>query len=237
MILEPGKKVFVTGCTRGIGQAISKHFQNLGAIVIGTGTSPNSPAWVDQYEPFDFSEMSSLRKCSTFISEVKPDILINNAGINRNHPFLEIPIDLFSKIQQVNLLAPMMLSQAAIPHMLQANWGRIVNISSIWGIISKEYRASYSASKFALDGLTLAISAEYAKFGILANCVSPGFTDTELTSSMLQPQELSKILESVPIGRMAKPVEIAKLVGWLASEENTYVTGQSIAIDGGFTRA
>ena len=237
MILEPGKRVFVTGCTRGIGQAISKHFQNLGAIVIGTGTSPNSPAWVDQYEPFDFSEMSSLRECSTFISEVKPDILINNAGINRNHPFLEIPIDLFSKIQQVNLLAPMILSQAAIPHMRQANWGRIVNISSIWGIISKEYRASYSASKFALDGLTVAISAEYAKFGILANCVSPGFTDTELTSSMLQPQELSKILEGVPIGRMANPVEIAKLVGWLASEENTYVTGQSIAIDGGFTRA
>lgn len=237
MNVEPRKRVFVTGCTRGIGQAIAMHFQDLGATVIGTGTSPSSPTWVDQYEPFDFSEMSSLRECSAFISEVKPDILINNAGINRNNPFLEIPIDLFSKIQQVNLLAPTLLSQAAIPAMRQANWGRIVNISSIWGIISKEYRASYSASKFALDGLTVSISAEYAKFGILANCVSPGFTDTELTSSMLQPQELSKILESVPIGRMAQPFEIAKLVGWLASEENTYVTGQNIAIDGGFTRA
>lgn len=231
------KTVFVTGCTRGIGKAISKYFQHLGATVVGTGTSPNRPSWVDQYEPFDFSEMSSLRKCSSFVSEIKPDILINNAGINQNKPFLEIPIDLFSKIQHVNLLAPMILSQAAIPAMLQANWGRIVNISSIWGIISKEHRASYSASKFALDGLTVAISAEYAKFGILANCVSPGFTDTELTSSMLKPQELSKILEGVPIGRLAQPFEIAKLVGWLASDENTYVTGQSIAIDGGFTRA
>jgi 3-oxoacyl-[acyl-carrier protein] reductase len=237
MNVEPKKRVFITGCTRGIGQAIAQHFQDLGAFVIGTGTSPSSPSWVDQYEPFDFSEMTSLKECRAFISEVKPDILINNAGINRNNPFLDIPIDLFSKIQQVNLLAPMLLSQAAIPHMRQANWGRIVNISSIWGIISKEYRASYSASKFALDGLTVAISAEFARFGILANCVSPGFTDTELTSSMLQPQELSKILEGVPIGRMAKPFEIAKLVGWLASEENTYVTGQSIAIDGGFTRA
>lgn len=237
MNVEPKKRVFITGCTRGIGQAIAQHFQDLGAFVIGTGTSPSSPSWVDQYEPFDFSEMTSLTECRTFISEVKPDILINNAGINRNNPFLDIPVDLFSTIQQVNLLAPMLLSQAAIPHMRQANWGRIVNISSIWGIISKEYRASYSASKFALDGLTVAISAEFARFGILANCVSPGFTDTELTSSMLQPQELSKILEGVPIGRMAKPFEIAKLVGWLASEENTYVTGQSIAIDGGFTRA
>ena len=237
MNVEPKKRVFITGCTRGIGQAIAQHFQDLGAIVIGTGTSPSSPSWVDQYEPFDFSEITSLKECCTFINEVKPDILINNAGINRNNPFLEIPVDLFSTIQQVNLLAPMLLSQAAVPYMRQANWGRIVNISSIWGIISKEYRASYSASKFALDGLTVAISAEYARFGILANCVSPGFTDTELTSSMLQPRELSKILEGVPIGRMAKPFEIAKLVGWLASEENTYVTGQNIAIDGGFTRA
>jgi NAD(P)-dependent dehydrogenase (short-subunit alcohol dehydrogenase family) len=237
MNVELKKRVFVTGCTRGIGQAISKHFQDLGAYVIGTGTSPNKPDWVDQYEPFDFSKMTSLRECSAFVSEIKPEILINNAGMNRNYPFLEIPTDLFSKIQQVNLLAPMLLSQAAIPAMLQANWGRIVNISSIWGIISKEYRASYSASKFALDGLTVAISAEYAKFGILANCVSPGFTDTELTSSMLKPQELSKILEGVPIGRLAQPFEVAKLVGWLASEENSYVTGQSIAIDGGFTRA
>ncbi len=237
MALDSKKTVFVTGCTRGIGQAISKYFEEMGATVIGTGTSSNKPSWVDQYESFDFSEMSSLKECCNFVSEVKPDILINNAGINQNNPFLKISIDLFSKIQQVNLLAPMLLSQAAIPAMLEANWGRIVNISSIWGIISKEYRASYSASKFALDGLTVSISAEYAKFGILANCVSPGFTDTELTSRMLPPQELAKILEGVPIGRLAKPFEIAKLVGWLASEENSYVTGQSIAIDGGFTRA
>lgn len=231
------KKVFVTGCTRGIGKSISKHFQEVGVTVIGTGTSPNAPEWVDRYESFDFSEISSLKECSDFVSEVKPDILINNAGINKNKPFLEITVDLFSKIQRVNLLAPMMLSQAALPAMLQANWGRIVNISSIWGIISKEHRASYSASKFALDGLTIAISAEFAKFGILANCVSPGFTDTELTSSMLQPLELTKILEGVPMGRLAKPIEIARLVGWLASEENSFVTGQSIVIDGGFTRA
>lgn len=237
MGLVSTKKVFVTGCTRGIGLAISKYFKEIGNTVIGTGTSPNKPSWVDQYEPFDFSEMSSLKDCCALIGDVKPDILINNAGINQNYPFLEIPLDAFSKIQQVNLRAPMLLSQAAIPGMRQANWGRIVNISSIWGIISKEYRASYSASKFALDGLTVAISVEFAKFGILANCVSPGFTDTELTSSMLQPHELARILEGVPIGRMAKPIEIAKLVGWLASEENTYVTGQNIAIDGGFTRA
>lgn len=237
MTLNPNKKVFVTGCTKGIGQAISKYFQARGNVVIGTGKSPIAPSWVDQYEPFDFSEMSSLQECCSFVSEIKPDILINNAGINQNNPFLEIPIALFSRIQQVNLVAPMLISQAAIPAMRQAYWGRIVNISSIWGIISKEYRASYSASKFALDGLTISISAEYAKFGILANCVSPGFTDTELTARMLQPQELAKILEGVPIGRLANPSEIANLVGWLASEENTYVTGQSIAIDGGFTRA
>ena len=230
------KKVFVTGCTRGIGKSISEYFQEKGLIVFGTGTTSLAPSWVDRYEAFDFSEMSSLEECVGFISQVKPDILINNAGINQNRPFLEIPVELFSKIQRVNLLAPMMLSQAAIPAMLEVKWGRIVNMSSIWGKISKEHRASYSASKFALDGLTISISAEFATSGILANCVSPGFTDTELTASMLGPSELTKILDGVPIKRLAKPTEIAKIVGWLASEENTYVTGQNIAIDGGFTR-
>ena len=120
--------------------------------------------------------------------------------------------------------------------MKEKNWGRIVNISSIWGKISKAHRASYSASKFALDGLTASLAAEFARNGILANCVSPGFTDTELTSQTLGKKGIEEILKTVPIGRMAKPEEIANLVLWLGSDKNEYVSGQNISIDGGFTR-
>jgi len=170
------------------------------------------------------------------VKDIKPDILINNAGINKNAPFLEIDPKEFLLINQVNVFSPFLLCQASIPGMVEKRWGRIINIASIWGKISKQYRASYSASKFALDGLTLALAAEYAKNGILANCISPGFTDTELTSKTLGQSDKNEILKIVPIGRLASPAEIARFVVWLASPMNTYISGQNIAVDGGFSR-
>ena len=115
-------------------------------------------------------------------------------------------------------------------------WGRIVNISSIFGKISKELRAPYSASKFALDGLTIALSAELASENILANCIAPGFIDTELTQRVLGPSGIKDLTESVPAKRLGTPDEIAELTAWLVSEQNTFTTGQNIAIDGGFSR-
>ena len=134
------------------------------------------------------------------------------------------------------MFAPFRLCQAAIPSMSRKGWGRIVNISSRWGKIGKSHRASYSASKFALDGLTLSLAAEYAEDGILANCIAPGFTNTELTHAMLGDKGIQDIISTVPIGRMATVQEIAGFVVWLASKKNTYITGQNIAIDGGFSR-
>lgn len=230
------KTVFVTGATKGIGLAIAQAFQDYGAKVIGTGTTDARQANLDGYFQADFSELGQINACADFIRKNKPDVLINNAGINRNLPFLEIKPELFQEIQQVNLFAPFILCQAALPAMQDKNWGRIVNISSIWGKISKAHRASYSASKFALDGLTAALAAEFASNGILANCVSPGFTDTELTSQTLGEKGIEQILKTVPIGRMARPREIANLVLWLGSDKNEYVSGQNISIDGGFTR-
>jgi 3-oxoacyl-[acyl-carrier protein] reductase len=120
--------------------------------------------------------------------------------------------------------------------MVQRRWGRIVNISSVWGKISRELRASYSASKFALDGLTLALAAEHGGNGILANCVAPGFIDTELTRTVLGESGMRQVSQSVPVKRLGQVDEIARMVLWLASEENTYLNGQNIAVDGGFTR-
>jgi 3-oxoacyl-[acyl-carrier protein] reductase len=120
--------------------------------------------------------------------------------------------------------------------MRKNQWGRIINISSIFGVVSKEFRAPYSMSKFGLDGMTAALAAEVAADGILANCVAPGFIDTELTRSVLGESGIAAITAGIPIGRLGQPEEIAALVAWLVSPENTYISGQNIVIDGGFSR-
>lgn len=231
-----GKVVFLTGSTRGIGAAIYSDLVSAGAAVIGSGTANQKPPGIEEYYSADFSTQEGIYDCASYLRALRPDILINNAGINRNAPFVDIDPKDFLRIQQVNLFAPFCLSQAVIPGMKSKGWGRIVNVSSIWGKISKEYRAAYSASKFALDGMTVALALEHAADGILANCVAPGFTDTELTRKMLGEAGIAQLLAKVPIGRMASTEEIAKFIVWLASPENTYITGQNIAIDGGFSR-
>jgi 3-oxoacyl-[acyl-carrier protein] reductase len=130
----------------------------------------------------------------------------------------------------------MILCRAVLAGMRAKGWGRIVNISSIWGKISKEQRAPYSTSKFGIDGMTAALAAEVAGDGILANSVAPGFIDTELTQRVLGPSGIAELTAKVPVGRLGKPEEIAAFVAWLSGPENSYISGQNIAIDGGFTR-
>ena len=120
--------------------------------------------------------------------------------------------------------------------MRQRQWGRIVNVASIWSLRSIAGRAAYSASKFGLDGLTAAIAAEVAADGVLVNCVSPGFVDTELLRRMMPAEQIAALVAQVPMRRLARPEEIAAFVGWLAGPENTYISGQNLPIDGGYTR-
>lgn len=235
-----GRKVVVTGASRGIGRAIAAAFRGEGAYVIGTRTgaadNESAVADCDQWIAADFSDRGQLADSARLLRAIEPDVLINNAGINKIAPFTEILADDFLRIQQVNVFAPFLLCQAVIPGMKRRGWGRIVSISSIWGKISKEFRASYSASKFALDGMTLAIAAEHSSDGILSNCVAPGFTDTELTRRVLGDAGIEQLTAMVPARRMADVDEIARLVVWLGGPGNSYVTGQNIAIDGGFSR-
>ena len=232
-----GKSCLVTGGTRGIGLAVAKNLSCCGARVIVTGTGP-APALPEAfgYRQVDFSDMSALSDFSREVSCLGVDILVNNAGINKISPLTEVDIEDFLKIQQVNVVAPFMLCQAVVPYMQKQQWGRIVNISSIWGKISKAKRSSYSASKFALDGITAAIAAELAQYGILANCVAPGVIDTSLTQEVLGADGIRDLSQQIPVGRLGTPEEIATFVAWLAGPENTYISGQNIAIDGGFTR-
>lgn len=232
------KKVFITGASRGIGHEIARAFRTEGAWVIGTRTGKHTEPddTCNEWFSADFTNADEIKSCADFLRGVEPDILVNNAGINKNAPFVEIDPADFRSIQQVNVYAPFLLCQAVIPSMKQKQWGRIVNISSIWGKISMAHRASYSASKFALDGMTVALAAEHSEDGIIANSIAPGFIDTELTHRMLGDAGIEALVAKVPAKRLGKVGEIAALVLWLASEENTFIAGQNIAIDGGFTR-
>jgi 3-oxoacyl-[acyl-carrier protein] reductase len=232
-----GKLAVVTGATRGIGRAIAERLLADGARVLSTGTrSKGAPPLGCDYRAVDFADDVGTRAFAAELERLAPDILVNNAGINQNSPFAEIDPVEFARIQRVNVTAPFLITRAVIPGMKVKGWGRVVTVSSIWGKISRAGRGAYSTSKFAVDGMMAALAAEVAQHGILVNCVAPGFIDTELTRRVLSETDIREVAQQVPARRLGRPEEIAAFVAWLAGPENTYISGQNIAIDGGFTR-
>ena len=227
------KNVLVTGGTRGIGAATVKLFRSLGANVTFTGRS--HPIVADGYYCIDFSDLASL---GDFVKEIETrdiDILVNNAGINAINPINDFLDSDWDKIVGVNLTAPYKIIKAVTERMKAKRSGKIINVSSIYGLVGKSYRAGYCASKFGIRGLTVAVAAELAEYNILVNAVAPGFTLTDLTTRILGPDGIDRVSETVPMGRLAQPEEIANTIIFLASDLNTYISGQTITVDGGFT--
>jgi len=236
-VLE-NKKALVSGGTRGIGFAIAHKLHSLGAEITVTGRTPHPKDKIPSnwnYIAVDFLNTSETEEFAKRAQEQNFDILINNAGINKIAPILEVDPKDFDRILQVNLRAPFLLTQAVLRGMMARSWGRVVNISSIFGVVSKSARASYSSSKFALEGFTKAVAAEVASSGVLINSLCPGFIDTDLTREVLGTAGMADIAKQIPMKRLGSPEEIAEFVAWLASPQNTYVSGQNLIIDGGFT--
>ena len=232
-----GRFAIVTGATRGIGRAVAERLLRDGARVLGTGSSAHGeiPAGCE-YRAVDFTDEAATGAFAQDLRAAAPDILVNNAGVNRLASFADIAPADFLRLQRVNVFAPMLLCQAVIGAMCSRGWGRIVNVASIWSMRSLAGRGSYSASKFALDGMTAALAAEVAASNVLANCVSPGFIDTEMLRVTIGAEGIGRMVAQVPAGRLGTPQEVAAFVAWLAGPENTFISGQNIAIDGGYTR-
>ena len=243
-----GRTAVVTGATRGIGERIARDLEDLGARLILTGTDREGidrlQASADQagsqrrYVAVDFLDRDQLSAfASELQAETKIDILINNAGINRINPIDRSSVEDWDAICDVNLRAPVVLTRSVATLMRTHGYGRIVNIASIFGVVSKAERSFYSSTKFGLLGLTRASALDLAKDNVLVNAVSPGFVSTDLTREILGPSQMRHLAEQVPLGRFADPSEISPMVLFLASELNTYVTGQNIIVDGGFVSA
>ena len=241
-----GQVVVVTGATRGIGKQIAADFEELGARLILTGTDPaevealNSASGQGSkgrrtYHAVDFRDAGSLRAFTDELAgSERIDVLVNNAGINRLSPIDEALDEDLRDILAVNVEAPVLITRAVSGVMKRRGYGRIVNIGSIWGSIGKPGRAVYSVSKHAVHGLTVGSAVDLAPHNVLVNTVSPGFVMTDLTRANLSEQERADLAAQVPVGRFAEPSEISKAVLFLASAQNSYITGQELVVDGGF---
>jgi len=215
-------KALITGASRGIGKAVKDLFESKGIEVF-------APTRAEM----DLSSNESIRNYVSSIGEV--DILINNAGVNNLALLEEITDEKFHEMLQVNLIASTELIKLITPGMKKKNYGRIVNFSSIWCDFSKEKRIMYSIAKAGVKGLTIASAVELSRYNILVNAIAPGFINTEMTSQNNTPEQIKELAKELPIKRMGEPEEIAELVYFLASEKNSFVTGQTIFADGGFS--
>ena len=213
----------VTGASRGIGAAIAQR-------LVADGYHVLAP----MRQEMDLESNTSI---DTYLSKIKDhiDILVNSAGINRISFMSDIKDRDIDDTLQINLIAPLRIIREVSPSMQKKGFGRIVNISSVWSIVSRAGRISYSMSKAALNGMTRSLAMELSSYNILVNSVAPGYVLTDLTRQNNSEAELEIIRKTIPLQRLAEPQEIANVVAFLCSEQNTYLTGQTLVVDGGFT--
>lgn len=229
-----GKVAVVTGGTKGIGGAIADKLAELGAKVVVCAR--NDP---DTDHHFIKADMCSSPDCKNLIEETvekygRIDILVNNAGIYPSRPLTEMTEEEWAKVIDVNLNGVFRCTSSAIPHMVKQGGGKIVNISSIAGIVGFQGLTHYCTTKAGLIGFTRAAALELAPHRINVNAVAPGAIRTPGTKDVLVAAE-KEFVKGIPLGRIGEPVDIANAVAFLASGDSDYMTGQLVVVDGGWT--
>lgn len=227
------KKVFISGISGGIGKALAKKYLSEGYYVIGQ-YNKNLPDVECEALRADFSDLSQVEKTAEYLREKHPDIdiLINNAGIDWYGLFTDMKTAEMEKINNVNLLAPMILTKEIGKNMLSRKKGVVVNVSSIWGRDGGSCEAAYSATKGGLISFTKAIAKEWALSGVRCNAVCLGFIDTPI-NKIFSDEDKKSFCEGVSLGRIGDPSEAAAAIWFLTSEKASYITGQVLSVDGG----
>lgn len=238
-----GQVALVTGASRGIGEQIARDLAGAGAELLVTSTDPGDRAELSlrfgvptRSFTVDFTDPAALREFLDDLRDVERiDVCVNNAGTARHGPLEEATTADWEATLAVNLRAPFFVIQAVAEVMKRRQYGRIVNISSIWGHIGRDRRAVYAASKFGIRGLSVNAAVDLAPHNVLINTVSPGFTLTDMARQNYTPVEREAAASRVPLGRLAQPEDVSSAVLFLASKLNTYITGQSLVVDGGYS--
>ncbi|MGD2090159.1 MAG: SDR family oxidoreductase [Candidatus Aminicenantes bacterium] len=249
MISFEKQSVLVTGGTRGIGKTLVEELAACQANIIFTGTAERPPGWLNglkkqyphqmmDYRQLDLSQETWTHRLEEMVAHYPGiSVCINNAGINIVSDIRAVKPGDLRKILEVNLTAPAIITSQLARGMTERKYGRVVNISSIFGVGSRAGRSSYSASKSGLIGQTRAIALDLAKDNILVNAVCPGFVLTDLTRRVLGREGMAQVAQQIPVGRLAETKDIVPSVLFLASSLNTYITGQTLIVDGGYLAA
>ncbi len=252
-----GRVALVTGGTRGIGAAIAKSLASQGAIVAAGYTSNTEAAeeFMQEFESEGYTgslhkgNVGECEDCQRVVQEVidkhdRVDILVNNAGITADRPILKMSNEDWDKVLRVNLSGAFYMAKPALDHMIERGSGRIVNISSIIGQMGNIGQANYAASKSGMFGLTMTLAREAAQalakadklhdngLNVTVNCVAPGFIETDMTAAVPE-KAIEAVKKQIPLGRLGRPEEVARVVHFLCADASSYITGQVFAVNGG----
>jgi 3-oxoacyl-[acyl-carrier protein] reductase len=243
MLSIEGKVALVTGATRGIGKAIALQLASQGAVVIGTATSESGAATISAYladagtgkgmvlNVTDSDSVTSTLK--ELVSEFgAPTILVNNAGITKDNLLMRMKEEEWDAVIDTNLNSIFRLTKGCLRGMTKAKWGRVVNISSVVGSMGNMGQTNYAATKAAVEGFSRSMAREVASRNITVNSIAPGFIATDMTNALGEDQK-DMLRTQIPLQRLGAPEDIAALVGFLVSNAGSYITGETIHVNGG----